>query len=221
MQDMFKNGFVGIRSGFRIVDFGWEEFNKIRNRFFIFLARRYIPRIITPNHLSWFRICLSVIIFLMLFQYYQWKGWIIGLFIIAIITDIFDGPIARAHNLESLKGVFLDRLGDKLLVCPLVVYSVWSYDRLLSIFLIMSELSSILIAASALRKRIPAETSRSNLFGKWKMFFQSVGIAILLVFPQEITVATKSIWFALGLGLASFIGHFQSYINSNSKDGIE
>jgi len=221
MQDMFKNGFDGIRSGFKIVDFGWEKFNKIRDRFFIFLAGRYIPRIITPNRLSWFRICLSIIIFLMLFQYSQWKGWIIGSFIVAIITDIFDGTIARAHNLESLEGVFLDRLGDKLLGCPLVVYLVWSYDMLLSVFLVMSELLSILIAVSALRKRISAEISHSNLFGKWKMFFQSVGIAILLIFPQEIKVATSALWFALGLGLASFIGHFQSYISSSSKNGIE
>jgi len=221
MRSLLNGGINGVKNGFKLIDFSFREFNKAKEQFLVFLSKNYIPRVFTPNRLSWFRICLALIISLMLFQYSQWKVWILILFIISGITDVFDGPIARAWKLESKEGVFLDRLADKLLICPLVARIIWQYDRFLVLILIGAELFSISLAVSAMRKGISNQVTKSNLFGKWKMVFQWLGIVTLLFFPERINLATDALWFALGLGLASVFGHFQSYISSRGKNGIE
>ena len=44
------------------------------------------------------------------------------LFIIAALTDYFDGYIARSTNTVSSLGALLDLVADKLLVCLLLVW---------------------------------------------------------------------------------------------------
>ncbi len=221
MQSILRNGINGVKNGFKLIDFSFKKFNKAKERFLIFLSKKYIPRIVTPNLLSWLRIFLALIIIPMLFQVSEWKKLIIAVFIISGITDAFDGPIARAWKMESKKGAFLDRLGDKILICPLAARIIWQYDKFLVLILIGAEFFSIILAISAMKKQIPSQVTNSNLFGKWKMFFQWLGVVILLFFPNKINLATDILWFSLGLGLASIFGHLQSYINFHFKKEIQ
>lgn len=208
MKRIFKRGAREVKNGFKLVDLTWRKFNKEKEKLLTFIAG-YIPKAITPNFLSVSRICLSLLLVALLFRYTAYKPWIVGLFVFCVISDIFDGPIARKRGLESQKGAFLDRLGDKLLICPLVARLAWEFDGLVVKMIVGSELLSILIAVSAIIRRV---STRSNPFGKWKMAGQATGVFILFFFPQQIAIASKVLWVALGLGLASLIGHFQSYI---------
>ena len=82
--------------------------------------------------LTYFRILIAPIIFILitLFDYY---GWALILFLLASVSDYWDGFLARKYKLESIIGSILDPIADKILV----------------IFLILAlsiELSSVLIA---------------------------------------------------------------------------
>ncbi len=72
-----------------------------------------------PNKLTVFRtICIPFFVFFMLARFVP-CNYLIALiiFIIASLTDLFDGKIARKYNLVTNFGKFMDPLADKLLVC--------------------------------------------------------------------------------------------------------
>ena len=73
-----------------------------------------------PNKLTMARVIM--IPFFVIFMLTGWGGeaskWIsLAIFIVASLTDLLDGHIARKHNLVTNFGKFMDPLADKLLVC--------------------------------------------------------------------------------------------------------
>jgi len=76
------------------------------------VAKKYIPNILTSS-----RILLTPIFLYFLFSEFSHSKLIaLVLFIVASITDAFDGFYARKHNLITKFGTFFDPLADKLLV---------------------------------------------------------------------------------------------------------
>lgn len=74
-------------------------------------------RINIPNVLTIFRILLTPLFILCLFSSYPYaKLWALIIFIIASITDAFDGYYARKYDQVTRHGKFLDPLADKILV---------------------------------------------------------------------------------------------------------
>lgn len=69
-----------------------------------------------PNILSTLRLILAPI-FLILYVQEEvvWRALSVGIFAVAVVTDFFDGYIARLYGVESDYGVFLDPLADKFL----------------------------------------------------------------------------------------------------------
>jgi len=70
--------------------------------------------------LTYFRILIAPIIFILitLFDFY---GWALLLFLIASISDYWDGFLARKYNLESMLGAVLDPIADKILVTFIIL----------------------------------------------------------------------------------------------------
>lgn len=70
-----------------------------------------------PNLLTTFRILLTPIFIICLFYDHPLaKIWALFIFIIASITDAYDGYYARKYNQVTQQGKFLDPLADKILV---------------------------------------------------------------------------------------------------------
>ena len=70
-----------------------------------------------PNILTFLRILLTPIFIICLFgEFEQAKMWALSIFVIASITDAYDGYYARKNNLVTDAGRFLDPLADKILV---------------------------------------------------------------------------------------------------------
>jgi len=79
-----------------------------------------------PNKLTVLRVLM--VPFFVLFMLTDLGGvankWIaLAIFVVASLTDLLDGKIARKYNLVTNFGKFMDPLADKLLVCS--VDSVW------------------------------------------------------------------------------------------------
>ena len=67
-----------------------------------------------PNILSTIRILLTPIFLVLFFEPELWIKLIaLGVYIIAAITDFFDGYYARKYNIETSIGAFLDPFADK------------------------------------------------------------------------------------------------------------
>lgn len=69
-----------------------------------------------PNILSFLRIVLAPVFLVFYIQdEVVWRALGIGVFAVAVVTDFFDGYIARLYGVQTPYGVFLDPLADKFL----------------------------------------------------------------------------------------------------------
>ena len=76
-----------------------------------------------PNKLTILRVLLiPFFVFFMLVPVVPYSNYIaVAIFIIASLTDLADGKIARKYNLVTNFGKFMDPLADKLLVCSAMI----------------------------------------------------------------------------------------------------
>ncbi len=79
-----------------------------------------------PIALTWLRIAMIPLIVGLFYLPDPWTaGWRDGVaaiaFIVAAVTDWFDGWLARRWNQTSAFGAFLDPVADKLMVCAAVL----------------------------------------------------------------------------------------------------
>ncbi len=76
-----------------------------------------------PNRLTILRVAMiPVFIVFMLWDFCPWSDYVAaGVFILACVTDFFDGYLARKYNLITTFGKFMDPLADKLLVCSALI----------------------------------------------------------------------------------------------------
>ena len=79
-----------------------------------------------PNKLTTMRIILVPVVVVLLLAFDgTWSDIAAAaVYLIAAITDLFDGKIARKYNLVTNFGKFMDPLADKLLVCSTLVCMV-------------------------------------------------------------------------------------------------
>lgn len=145
----------------------------------------------------------------------------LGVFVIASITDFFDGYVARKYNLVTKFGKFLDPLADKLLVTAALIcfvemreVSAWvvviilSREFIVSIFRAVAAADGIVIAAS--------------MWGKYKTVSQMAMIILVLLnnYPFEnvnLPMDTIFVWIATIMTIVSGV----DYIAKNKEVLIE
>ncbi|NYT24048.1 CDP-diacylglycerol--glycerol-3-phosphate 3-phosphatidyltransferase [Alcaligenaceae bacterium] len=140
-----------------------------------------------PIALTWLRIAMIPLIVAL---YYVPPSWVAestrdfagaAFFIIAALTDWFDGWLARRWNQTSNFGAFLDPVADKLMVCAalLILLNLDRVDSFIALIIIGRE-----ITISALREwmaKIGASGSVAvHRLGKFKTAAQMVAIPCLL-----------------------------------------
>ena len=165
-----------------------------------------------PNKLTMFRVILiPFFVFFLLAPYFEGYGnyVAVAIFIVASLTDLLDGKIARKYNLVTNFGKFMDSLADKLLVCSAmiclielgllpawIVIIIIAREFIISGFRLIASDNGVVIAAS--------------YWGKFKTTFQMLMVIVLLLnfdIPAFKILGTVLIWIATILTVVSLIDY--------------
>jgi len=160
-----------------------------------------------PNKLTIFRCILIVPFVALLLSGYDLIATII--FVVASLTDLLDGKIARKYNLVTNFGKFMDPLADKLLVCSALICLVemgrleaWivciiiAREFIISGFRLIASDNGIVIAAS--------------YWGKFKTTFQMIMVIVLMLnFQNNIMfiLGRVLVWISLALTVISLVDY--------------
>ena len=176
-----------------------------------------------PNKLTVMRmILIPFFVFFMLAPYFEGYGNYIAvaIFIIASLTDMLDGKIARKYNLVTDFGKFMDPLADKLLVgaamiCLVemgrlpawIVIVIISREFIISGFRLIASDNGIVIAAS--------------YWGKFKTVFQMTAVVLLIFNIPALSVLTSAVlWIAVILTVVSLVDYVAKNIKVLTEGGL-
>ncbi len=140
-----------------------------------------------PNILTYGRVAaVPVVVALLFWPDRAWACWsALGVFILAAITDFFDGYLARAWHQQSSLGRMLDPIADKLLVAAALLMlcangtlagaNIWAAIVILCREILVSGLREYL---AELRVAVPV-----TRVAKWKTTAQLVALGFLIAGP--------------------------------------
>jgi CDP-diacylglycerol--glycerol-3-phosphate 3-phosphatidyltransferase len=171
-----------------------------------------------PNILTFGRLVLTVVFLIMVLyspRFYAeserpFPGFLdlaFILFVIAGLTDMVDGAIARKLNVVSKFGRMIDPLADKVLVCgAFICFAIIGEPKLFNLTetplaVIHWTVAAILIAREAyvtvLRHIAEARgvNFAATISGKIKMFLQSFAIGTVIIKMAHVQTATWGYWF--------------------------
>ena len=163
-----------------------------------------------PNKLTVLRVILVVPFVLCLLTGFAgvYSDWIaLAIFIVASLTDMLDGKIARKYNLITNFGKFMDPLADKLLVCSAlicliemgripawVVVIIIAREFIISGFRLVASDNGVVIAAS--------------YWGKYKTVFQMIMVCLMIANIPAIAIVTDVVmWIAVALTVISLVDY--------------
>lgn len=164
-----------------------------------------------PNVLTLLRALLIPVYWALFMNNYVYTA--LAVFVIASLTDLLDGYIARKHNLITNFGKLMDPLADKLMVLSVMLsqalkgYLPWAP----LVILLVKELLMVLGGAFMLRKKIVVY---SKAIGKIAQTF--VVCALILTFFQsafdaiQVPVHLIVLWIAVALTLTALAFYAKS-----------
>ena len=163
----------------------------------------------TPNKLTIAR--MIIVPFLVIFLLTGWGGEAnryisLTLFVVASVTDWFDGYLARKNNLVTNFGKLMDPLADKLLVCSAMICMI-DLKRLPAWFVIIIIAREFIISGFRLIAAENGIVIAANYWGKFKTASQMIMIILLILHFDGIFVILEQIfiWLSLALTIISLI----------------
>jgi len=176
-----------------------------------------------PNLLALTRIALAPLMLWLLIDrnnvlfdgiHVSWLDYSAALvFVLASVTDFFDGYIARAWNQKTTLGAILDPLADKMLTLGAFL-GLMMLDRanVWAIFLILTReffITGLRVAAISEGKDIAA-----SMAGKVKTVLQMIAIGFL---TMDWPYADLLLWLAVALTLYSGLEYIIGYTKGDKK----
>ena len=166
-----------------------------------------------PNILTLGRLVLTVIFLIMVLcsPYAVNRSFFLDiafvLFVIAGLTDMVDGTIARKLNVASKFGRMMDPLADKVLVCgAFICFAIIGEPKLFNLPPNTLKIMLWLVAGILIFREIYVTVLRhiaearginfaATASGKVKMFLQSFAIGTVIIKMAHVQTATWGYWF--------------------------
>ncbi|WP_137390278.1 CDP-diacylglycerol--glycerol-3-phosphate 3-phosphatidyltransferase [Rhodoligotrophos defluvii] len=182
-----------------------------------------------PNFLTFGRIAAVPLIVACFFIEGDGARWLaLGLFIVAAISDFFDGYLARLWSQQSSLGRMLDPIADKLLVAAvlLMLTAVRTIDGVHVVAAVIILLREVLVSGlreylAELRVSVPV-----TRLAKWKTTLQMVAIALLIagaagdrVMPFTTTAGLVGLWISALLTLYTGYDYLKAGLDHVMEDG--
>ena len=148
--------------------------------------------------------------------------WIaLALFCIASLTDLLDGKIARARNLVTNFGKFMDPLAEKLLVCSAMICMIPS-GKLAAWFVIVIIAREFIISGFRLVASDNGIVIAASYWGKFKTVSQMAMIIVLILDLGGVfdVIGTVLIWVSLILTVVSLIDYVAKNIQVLTQGGM-
>lgn len=135
-----------------------------------------------PNKITIFRVILiPFFLVALLVDAIPAGKWIaLGIFIVASLSDMVDGKLARKYNLVTDFGKFMDPLADKLLTCSAMIAMI-SLNLIPSWVVIVIIAREFTISGFRLIASDNGKVIAANMWGKVKTTVQMIMIIYLIV----------------------------------------
>lgn len=175
-----------------------------------------------PNKLTVFRVILIVpFVLILLGGSAQWDWFMVlfggileytdyialGIFIVASLTDLLDGKIARKYNLVTNFGKFMDPLADKLLVCAALICLI-ELERIPSWIVIIIISREFIISGFRLVAADNQVVIAASYWGKFKTTFQMVMVCLMIANMDALSLLTQIVmWIAVVLTIVSLVDY--------------
>ena len=163
-----------------------------------------------PNKLTLFRVILIpvFVVFMLVSVTGDTDKWIaLAIFIIASLTDLLDGKIARKYNLITDFGKFMDPRADKLLVCSAMICLV-SLGKIPAWIVIVIIAREFIISGFRLIAADNGRVIAASYWGKFKTTFQMVMVILMIADIPQLYILTQIIMYvALVLTVISLVDY--------------
>ncbi len=171
-----------------------------------------------PNKLTMLRIILIPFFIVVLLtncagEYSKWIA--IGIFIVASLTDLFDGKIARKYNLVTNFGKFMDPLADKMLVNSALI-CLTSMGLLPAWMVIVIVARDFVVSGFRLVAAEQGKVIAANYWGKFKTASQMVMICLVIAnidHPVLKIVTEVFKWIVVALTVISMVVYIAQNIS--------
>lgn len=193
-----------------------------------------------PNILTFGRFVLTIIFLIMLFyappRYAQGElpfpdflDYAFIIFVVAGLTDMIDGTIARRLGVASKFGRMLDPLADKVLVCgAFICFAIIGEPKIFTLPMPILHIIHWAVAAALILREVYVTIIRhiaegrgvnfaATSSGKIKMFLQSFAIGTVVIKMAHVQTAAWGNWFAIIAYLAMIIVTMASGLKATQR----
>jgi CDP-diacylglycerol--glycerol-3-phosphate 3-phosphatidyltransferase len=179
-----------------------------------------------PNALTLLRIFMVPFLVVVLLTKFTGREFVgLAIFLVAAVTDFFDGWLARRRNQTTKMGALLDPIADKLLMSAAFISLVEMDPRHVPAWMVVIIIGRE-FAVSGLRSIAAQQgvTIAASPLGKGKMVSQVIAISLLILgyeLGQFRVVGTVALWAVMLFALASGIDYFIKFTRAVVMDQPE